>query len=108
MMLCTSFLNDCIYCILGYGSILTCTSCPKVFTSKVTLSRHCMWHHKDTQKKYKFNCLKCPYSTNYNTNYSGHLVVHIPNKLFRCPVCDNGFDTQRDLSKHTIIHTGDF
>lgn len=66
-----------------------------------------MWHHKNPDIKFKYNCTKCPYSTNYNTNYSSHLLVHSADKFYECSVCNNGFSTQGQLNKHYVIHTGE-
>lgn len=91
----------------GCVSGRTCTLCYKWFTSNITLSKHRMWHHKETFGTFKYNCDSCPYSTNTTTNFKKHSAVHNIDRPFMCPRCGNRFYTVGSLSVHEIIHTGE-
>lgn len=66
-----------------------------------------MWHHKLPTQQYRFNCTKCPYSSNKKTNFDVHLAVHSSDRSHLCPYCGNGFTCSSSLNKHIIIHTGE-
>lgn len=99
-------LKVCKYLFIGNSLGNTCNECKKWFASAITLGRHKMWHHK-SDVVYRFNCTKCPYATDKKTNFTGHSLVHQPDRSHWCYVCGNGFTTSSSLNKHLIIHNGE-
>lgn len=83
-----------------------CSICCKVFSSEVTLAKHCVWHHKSIMPSFRFNCNLCPYSTNESSHFKTHSVVHDPNRELTCDSCNNRFTSVNSLSRHKLIHTG--
>lgn len=100
-------INLIIHFLLGLLSGYTCNSCQKWFASQITLSRHKMWHHKSPTVKYRYNCSRCPYSTNEKTNFNNHSAVHQSDRKHQCSVCGNRFLNTSCLNKHMIIHVGE-
>lgn len=89
--------------LIGY----TCKICEKWFTSRITLSKHRLWHHKETFGLFKFNCNFCPYASDNVTNFRKHAAVHSRDRPFACNICGNRFSTQASLNIHIIIHIGE-
>ncbi|GIY38782.1 hypothetical protein CEXT_64951 [Caerostris extrusa] len=86
-------------------SRLTCKSCGKIFSSIATLQRHRVWHHKEMDDVFKYNCALCPYATNHNNRFKSHKLVHEPNRKYMCKECGNGFQNTQSLKCHELIHT---
>lgn len=93
--------------IVGGLSGFTCIMCQKWFTSSITLTKHRIWHHKETLPQFRYNCHYCPYGTNNPTNFKKHYVVHSEDRAFKCKVCYNRFASQASLNQHLIIHVGE-
>ncbi|XP_055927465.1 zinc finger protein 726-like [Argiope bruennichi] len=97
---------------------MTCRTCGKWFTSKQTLVKHRMWHHKSEYPPFKFNCNKCPYASNAKSSLVTHELVHSEDRAFKCEFCGNRFKALRNycktcdkwfpshalLSKHKLWH----
>ncbi|KFM60648.1 Zinc finger protein 234, partial [Stegodyphus mimosarum] len=66
-----------------------------------------MWHHKSEIPPFRYNCKKCPYSSNVSSNFQAHAQVHFPNRPFRCDICGNRFKALSSLNNHYLIHTGE-
>lgn len=84
-----------------------CSICFKWFSSRSTLYKHKVWHHKSVFPDFKYVCNKCPYATDNKTNFKTHYDVHEPDRPYKCDICGNGFKRLASLSHHMIIHTGD-
>lgn len=93
--------------LLGYGYGIVCKTCKKWFTTHQTLLKHRLWHHKHEFPIFKFNCDKCPYSTNVIGSFKRHTAVHDINRPFTCSTCGNRFNAMNHLSTHILIHTGE-
>lgn len=92
-------------CILG--RCLSCQVCEKWFTTKSTLLKHQIWHHKLIFSAFKFNCSKCPYATNVLTHMKRHASVHDAERPYQCTTCGNRFTALNSLNNHMLIHTGE-
>ncbi|KAF8793677.1 Zinc finger protein 92 like protein [Argiope bruennichi] len=86
---------------------IICKTCGKWFTSKPTLLKHRMWHHKSEFPPFRHNCNRCPYSSNVKTSLVNHEVVHFEDRPFKCKFCGCGFKALNSLNHHVIIHTGE-
>lgn len=86
---------------------LQCTSCDKWFSTRATLLKHRIWHHKNELPSFKFNCTECPYASNVATAYKRHASVHDDQRPYFCSVCGNRFIASGSLSHHMLIHTGE-
>lgn len=94
--------------LLILGQIYSkCSVCSKWFSSRSTLYKHKVWHHKSLFPPFKYTCKSCPYATDNKTNFKTHFDVHAPDRIFRCSECGNGFKRLGSLSNHRIIHTGE-
>lgn len=96
-----------IYLFLGCLSGFTCSKCEKWFSSKHTITKHLIWHHRDHCPAFKFNCSFCPYGSDNCANLRRHSIVHSVDRRFECNVCGNRFATQANLNQHVIIHLGE-
>ncbi|PRD24723.1 UNVERIFIED_CONTAM: zinc finger protein [Trichonephila clavipes] len=101
--MCTASLPDLIRCFTP----LMCTKCNKSFTSKTTLLKHQLWHHKSLTEKFRYNCEKCPYATNSSKHFQNHYLMHDPSRILSCQFCGNRFMKQVNLDRHILIHTGE-
>lgn len=96
----------CLF-ILGIFSGFICNVCDKWFSSRITLTKHIIWHHKETCPNFKYNCHLCPYASHNLTNFRKHSAVHNHDRTFECDICHNRFSTQASLSQHMLIHFGE-
>lgn len=91
---------------LGHLFGFPCDICKKCFTSRITLTKHRIWHHKE-KFNFKYNCDCCPYGSDHLQSFKKHSIVHSNNRNFKCRVCGNRFASQASLNQHLIIHTGE-
>lgn len=91
--------------VTGFGS--SCVKCNKWFSTRATLMKHKVWHHKSDLPRFKFNCTKCPYGTDVGKNFSNHSIVHDESRPFYCTICGNRFKATGSLNHHLLIHTGE-
>lgn len=84
-----------------------CSVCFKWFSSRSTLYKHKVLHHKSELPSFKYYCNKCPYATDNKTNFKNHTDVHEPDRPYKCDVCGNGFKRLSNLSHHMNVHNGD-
>lgn len=96
-----------IFFFLGCLSGFTCSLCKKWFSSKITLTKHKIWHHKEGCGRFRYNCDICPYGSEYHTNMKKHAAVHSRDRPFECCFCGNRFCTSASLNQHIVIHTGE-
>lgn len=88
-------------------SDFSCKTCGKFYTSKYTLVKHRMWHHKNEFPPFKFNCDQCAYATYAKSSLDTHKKVHDPDRPYKCPQCGNGFKVSSSLNNHVVIHSGE-
>lgn len=81
--------------------------CGKWFSTRATLMKHRIWHHKNEFPNFKYNCELCPYATNEMTNYKNHSAVHDSLRPYQCNVCGNRFKALSSLNNHVLIHNGE-
>lgn len=99
------FLFYKVYFYLPIGAV--CKTCLKWFSSRATLMKHRIWHHKSEFPKFKFNCNLCPYATNEGTNFKTHNGVHSLDRPYVCNICGNRFKALNSLNNHVLIHKGE-
>jgi len=75
---------------------LTCEVCSKVFSGKRNLRRHKYRKHQISSKKAQSKAV-APVKVKIETP-----------SIFKCTLCDNEFDSERKLLKHTPQHTNGF
>lgn len=92
---------------LAGDTFTACKVCSKWFTSRSTLYKHKVLHHKGELPLFKYYCKKCPYATDNKTNFKNHDDVHKPDRPYKCNICGNGFKRLSNLSHHMNIHNGD-
>ncbi len=71
-----------------------------------------MNNNENLEKKYKYECIKCNYLTNYKSSYDKHLIssIHITGekkirsdkKDNKCEICYEIFASQQSLKDHKI------
>lgn len=88
-------------------SDFSCKTCGKFFTTKYTLLKHRMWHHKNEFPPFKFNCNQCAYATDFKSSLVTHKNVHSPDRPHKCSYCGNGFKALSSLNNHVVIHNGE-
>lgn len=98
-------MNDTNYLFLGFGVI--CKTCNKNFTTKATLLKHRIWHHKTEFSEFKYSCEKCPYASSNLTSFKRHSNVHDESRPYACSQCSNRFTALNSLNHHYLIHTGE-
>ena len=88
------------------GTIMyECDECQKLFKARAHVFRHKEGVHSAQDQPKKFQCPKCPFSTNVQTNFVGHSLIHMPRKHI-CEQCGLGFTTKTCLKNHfEIRHT---
>lgn len=105
------FINIYVFLIFFFSVLVSfknrMCSCGLFFSSQVTLSRHKMWHHRESSQLYRYNCIHCPYSTNESSHFKAHSCVHDPKRPFHCSFCGNRFKNVTTLKSHVLIHTGE-
>ena len=47
-----------------------------------------------------FKCLLCDYVSHITTNMRNHVRVHVGQKPFKCPYCDNGYTQKKNMTAH--------
>lgn len=70
-MYCISFILN-IFLFLG----ASCKTCFKKFSTKATLLKHRILHHKDELTRFKYCCRKCPYASNNLASFKRHASIH--------------------------------
>lgn len=94
-----------LHIVLFLGA--SCKTCLKNFSTKATLLKHRIWHHKNELARFKYCCHKCPYASNNLTSFKRHAYVHDESRPYACTECGNRFTALNSLSHHNLIHTGE-
>nr|CAD7262716.1 unnamed protein product [Timema shepardi] len=79
-----------------------CDKCEKTFGFKSHLMRHMLIHNR--QKPYK--CAECGYHSRVKWNLKVHMENHIgqKGKVWKCPECDESFESFTCLTSHKSLH----
>ncbi|XP_046342522.2 zinc finger protein 699-like [Haliotis rufescens] len=80
---------------------LKCSQCPKVFSSKYTLSMHERIH-----AEYRpFHCKICGKGFYQRANIKVHMRAHTGERPFKCEICDKAYSVKLSLAAHSRTHT---
>jgi len=83
--------------------IYKCYYCGKILSTKFSLNNHIIYIHKKI-KNFKCNYDNCnKYFSNIH-NRNRHLYTHLPEKRFKCTICNKGFNDKYLLKKHLKFH----
>lgn len=81
----------------------SCSQCEKVFTSKVHLRRHMVFHTIERP----FKCSVCDKGFKRKVGLKSHMIIHSGEKPFKCSVCEKSFNQKTNFQAHIKIHTGE-
>ncbi|XP_067667168.1 uncharacterized protein [Haliotis asinina] len=80
---------------------LKCSQCPKVFSSKYTLSMHERIH-----AEYRpFHCKICGKGFYQRANIKVHMRAHTGERPFKCDICGKAYSVKLSLAAHSRTHT---
>lgn len=83
------------YGIVYEGKPFKCPDCDNVYPNVSTFAVHYLTHGKPT-----YECPKCPARFAQRRVLEAHVVRHLPEKPFMCPVCDDCFKDSSTLGAH--------
>lgn len=76
-----------------------CRICNSVFFNARSLTAHFKkWHNGHMSSRYK--CNECPYSTYCYPTLKRHMSIHLPEKWWKCSLCDYAGVDKSYLTKH--------
>lgn len=84
-----------------------CEFCEESFSHWNTKNSHVVTYHTGAAK---FECSLCLAQFVVKQKYNAHMRQHTGapiEKKFQCPKCDKRFDSQYNLNKHAVVHTGE-
>ena len=80
-----------------------CSTCGKLFATRVHLQEHVATHTRQAQ----FFCEICGQGFIHRVTYKAHVFRHKGEKLCQCPLCGKRFDVPRFLTRHIKdVHKG--
>ncbi|XP_013192923.1 zinc finger protein 236 [Amyelois transitella] len=82
-----------------------CPICSKAFKNMNQLSKHKLYHKKETNP---VHCPICQLAFNSEKRVQAHVAtVHEKVKPFKCPECNYATARNHELIRHSRLHTGD-
>ena len=77
-----------------------CNLCVQLFPDNKSLKTHLKNKHAPLQKKKKYSCTLCSYSTDKKSDLKRHVVTHTKVKSHKCDQCSKCFTRKSDLTRH--------
>ncbi|BET02522.1 ZnF_C2H2 [Nesidiocoris tenuis] len=95
----------------GPQKTISCTVCSKTYSCAASYKRHRAFH---AAQDGHLNCQLCRYTAQSKDDILQHLKSHSgsrtlktqEDKKYKCPNCDRRFFTQKDVRRHSVVHTG--
>lgn len=88
-------------CIVLYFRISFMSSLHKIkFFSLIDC--YVPWTSERTKKN--FTCKHCKYSTCKSSNFKTHMLRHLGQKPYHCPICGKQYTTKFELHRHSLTH----
>ncbi|KAF6197586.1 hypothetical protein GE061_008551 [Apolygus lucorum] len=95
----------------GPQKTISCETCSKKYSCEASFKRHRAYH---AAQEGQLVCQLCRYQAENKEDILHHLKTHSgsrtlktqEDKKYKCPNCDRKFFTQKDVRRHSVVHTG--
>ncbi len=90
------------------GPTYKCSICDRTFSDQSYLEKHWVTHRQvqASQPSKRFQCLYCPYSSDYKSLLDDHVRIHTGERPFSCQYCGRKFRCKDALKKHEARESG--